>query len=453
METARETASPAALKSSLAERLASLPPHEREAVLSTLSAQEAERLEFDWSFWARSNQLPPPGDWSIWLILAGRGFGKTRIGAEWVRNNVEAGNMGRIAIVAPTAADARKVAVEGESGILSISPPWFRPVYQPSQRQLTWPNGAIATLYSAEEPERLRGPQHDGAWLDEMAAWKFMRDAWDMLQFGLRLGSRPRQVVTTTPKPLTLLKEIIARSDTVLTRGGTIENAGNLAPAFLRTIVDKYKRTRLGRQELDGELIEEVEGALWTRAMVELARLGTDGQPITKAPPMKRIVVAIDPAVTAKEESNLTGIVCAGLGRDGRGYILSDCSGRYSPDAWARKALAQFESLGADRIVAEGNQGGDLVRNTIHTQNNSVPVTIVHASRGKQARAEPIAALYEQNRISHVGNFPELEDQMCQWEPLGDMPSPDRIDAMVWALTSLMLNAPAEAVFATYGQR
>lgn len=425
-------------------KLATLHPYERRQVLSELSEPEAESLEYDWLFWARPGQLAPDGDWSIWLILSGRGFGKTRCGAEWVRQQVEGGHAKRIAIVAPTAADARKVIVEGESGILSISPPWCRPVYQPSQRQLTWPSGAIATLYSAEEPERLRGPQHDAAYLDELAAWKYMRETWDMLQFGLRLGARPRQVVTTTPKPLSLLKEIISRHDAVVTRGSTSENAANLAPAFLRTIVDKYKGTRLGRQELEGELIEEAEGALWTRGMIENARL-------TKAPPpMKRVVIGVDPAVTAKEESNLTGIIGAGLGQDGRGYLLADGSGRYSPDGWARKAVALFDSLKADRFVAEGNQGGDMVRHTINSARPNAPVTIVHASRGKQARAEPIAALYEQNKISHCGVFPDLEDQQCTWEPLGDMPSPDRIDAMVWAFTALMLQGPATATFSTF---
>ncbi len=392
------------------------------------------------------------------MFLAGRGAGKTRAGSEWVRSKVKAG-YSPIALIAPTAADARDVMVEGTSGILSVS--WAkdkdsrgnrvgRPLYEPSKRRLTWGNGATATLFSGEEPERLRGPQHAALWADEVAAWQDPSEAWDMAMFGLRIGEDPQAMVTTTPKPIRIIRELIKSSTCVVTRATTYDNRANLAGAFLSQIVAKYEGTRLGRQELQGELIEELEGALWTRAMIEQARLGANNLPLLQAPPMKRIVVAIDPAVTAKEESNLTGIVCAGLGKDGRGYVLADASGRYSPDQWAQKALAQFDSLRADRIVAEGNQGGDLVANTIRTHRHSAPITIVHASRGKSARAEPIAALYEQNRIGHVGAFPELEDQMCTWEPLGDMASPDRIDAMVWAFTSLMINVPPVAAVGSY---
>lgn len=400
----------------------------------------------DWRFLARDEQVAPPGDWRTWLFLAGRGAGKTRSGAEWVREQIKAG-FGRLALIAPTSADARDVMVEGTSGILSVS--WARdrdhkgnavgrPSYEPSKRRLTWGNGAIATLFSAEEPERLRGPQHDAIWADELAAWRDAEDAWDMAMFGLRLGDDPKVMVSTTPKPIPLLRKLLRDPTTIVTKAGTYANKANLARAFLTQIVSKYEGTRLGRQELEGELLEEAEGALWNRAMIEAARLKGP------APPMRRIVVAVDPAVTAKAESNLTGVVAAGLGHDGRGYVLADSSGRHTPDGWARKAVAMFDSLGADRIVAEGNQGGDLVRHTIQSVRANVPVTIVHASRGKQARAEPVAALYEQNKISHAGTFPDLEDQMCTWEPLGDQPSPDRIDAMVWALTALMLGKQAE---------
>jgi phage terminase large subunit-like protein len=399
----------------------------------------------DWAFFARPEQVAPTErEWRTWLFLAGRGAGKTRAGAEWVRDRVKAGYE-RLALIAPTAADARDVMVEGTSGVLSVS--WQHdkdhkgrliglPSYEPSKRRLTWGNGAMATLFSAEEPERLRGPQHDAIWADELAAWKEPQDAWDMAMFGLRLGTDPKVMVSTTPRPIPLLRALLKDETSVVTKATTYANRANLAGAFLTQIVSKYEGTRLGRQELAGELLEEAEGALWNRAMIERARL-------TEPPPaFRRVVVAVDPAVTNKAESNLTGIVAAARGVDGRGYVLADASGRYSPDTWARKAVEQFDSLQADRIVAEGNQGGDLVTHTIQSVREHCPVTIVHASRGKQARAEPIAALYEQNKISHVGTFPELEDQMATWEPLGDQPSPDRIDALVWALTELMINLP-----------
>jgi len=424
--------------------LATLPADQIAEALASLSDVEAEQLLHDWEFLARADQLPPPGDWRTWLFLAGRGAGKTRSGAEWIRAKVKAGYQ-RLALIAPTSADARDVMVEGTSGILSVS--WQHdkdragklmglPSYEPSKRRLTWGNGAMATLFSAEEPERLRGPQHDAIWADELAAWKNTQDTWDMAMFGLRLGTDPQVMVSTTPKPIPLLRALLRDPTTEVTRATTHSNKANLADAFLAQIVKKYEGTRLGRQELAGELLEEAEGALWNRETIERARLKGS------LPAFKRVVVAVDPAVTAKAESNLTGIVAAALGVDDRGYVLADSSGRYSPDQWARKAIEQFDSLKADRIIAEGNQGGDLVRHTLHSIRSNVPVTIVHATRGKNARAEPIAALYEQNRVSHAGTFAELEDQMATWEPLGDMPSPDRIDALVWALTSLMLGNP-----------
>lgn len=344
--------------------------------------------------------------------------------------------------------------VEGESGILSVC--WAgdktaggaiigRPLYEPSKRRLTWANGATATCFSAEEPERLRGPQHGAAWCDELAAWKYLRETWDMAMFGLRLGARPRICITTTPKPLKIFKELISDPKTVVTRGSTFDNAANLASTFLKAIKDKYEGTRLGRQELYAEVMEEAEGALWSRQMVEAARFRFD------LPEMARIVVAVDPAITDKEDSAETGIVAAGLGRDGIGYVLSDASGRYSPGEWAKKAIAIFRELKADRIVAEGNQGGDMVRHTIQTEWPAAPITIVHASRGKAARAEPVAALYEQNKVRHVGQLSTLEDQLCTWEPLSGVPSPDRLDALVWALTELMVKpAPPKAIVGTY---
>lgn len=385
--------------------------------------------------------MPPDGDWQTWLILAGRGFGKTRTGAEWVREQVKAGAK-RIHMIAPTAADARDTMVEGESGLLSVC--WAgdkthaaetlgRPSYEPSKRRLTWENGAIATLFSAEEPERLRGPQAEVLWADELASWKYMRETWDMAMFGLRLGSDPRTCITTTPKPLKLLRELVKDEKTAITRGSTFDNARNLAGIFLQAIRDKYEGTRLGRQELYAELLDEAEGALWTRNMVEAAFR-------REAPPeMARIVVAIDPAITAKEESDETGIIACGLDRDGKGAVMADVSGRYSPGEWAKEAIKLFRAIGADRIIAEGNQGGDMVRHTIQTEWPSAPVTIVHASRGKAARAEPVAALYEQGKVRHYGTFPDLEDQLVTWEPLSGLPSPDRLDAMVWGLTELMV--------------
>lgn len=348
--------------------------------------------------------------------------------------------------------------VEGESGILATA--WAqdrdhkgqtigRPLYEPSKRRLTWANGAIATTYSAEEPDRLRGPQHDAAWCDEIAAWCDPDAAWDMLMFGLRLGINPQAMVTTTPRPIPIVRELIANSTgemrtAAVTKAKTSDNRANLSPMFLTKIVAKYKGTRLGRQELDGEVIEQVEGALWTRDMIERSR-GTYPDRAS----LKRVVVGVDPAASSGGASALTGIVAAGLGFDNRGYLLADVSGRYSPAEWARKALGLYDSLKADRIIAEGNQGGEMVRHTIRTESPNAPVRMVHASQSKQARAEPVAALSEQDRISFCGTFPELEDQLCTWAPLEGKPSPDRLDAMVWAFTDLMLGgAVAPAIVA-----
>lgn len=430
--------------------LSLLPERERRQALANLTDDQYQELLWDWRFWARPEQISPEGDWQTWLFMAGRGAGKTRSGAEWVRSLVKAG-YGRIGLIAPITADLRDVMIEGDSGILSVS--WEhdrdhkgdligRPTYEPSKRhRLTWANGATAYGYSAEEPDRLRGPQHDALWADELAAWFEAQDTWDMAMFGLRLGKHPRSMVTTTPKPIPILRELLRDPTTVVTRATTYANRGNLAENFLSKIVKKYEGTRLGRQELAGELIEEVEGALWKRDMIKRAE---------KMPDLARIVVAVDPAVTAKEESALTGIIGAGVGRDGLGYVLKDESGRYSPHGWAARAVKLFDDLRADRIVAEGNQGGEMVRHTIHSIRANIPVTIVHASRGKMARAEPVAALYEQNKVRHVGAYPELEDQMCTWEPLGDLPSPDRLDALVWAFTSLMLGNPGVVVQQSY---
>lgn len=348
-----------------------------------------------------------------------------------MRQEVEAERAGRVALIAPTAADARDVMVEGESGILAVSPPWNRPKYEPSKRRLTWPNGAIATLYSADEPERLRGPQHDLAWPDELGAWRYAQ-AWDMLMFGLRLGKHPRAVVTTTPRPTRLIRDLLASPSTHVTRGSTYDNAPNLAPAFLEQIVRKYEGTRLGRQELYAEVLDDVPGALWTRALLEAARAHAPH------PEYQRVVVAIDPAVTSGPDSDETGIIVAALATDGMLDVLADRTCRMSPDGWARRAITALDEFQADRVVAEVNNGGDLVEATLRTVRPSVPYRKVHASRGKRIRAEPIAALYEQGRVRHHGDLEQLEDQMLTFLPEGSDSSPDRVDALVWALTELV---------------
>ncbi len=406
----------------------------------------AETLANSWRLRARPDQLPPSGDWQTWLILAGRGWGKTRTGAEWVQEQVTLGLAGRVALVAPTASDARDVMVEGESGILEIAPNHMRPIYEPSKRRLTWPNGALATVFSADEPDRLRGPQHDAAWADEIAAWSYP-EALDMLAFGLRIGSRPRLVATTTPKPTKLIRDLLKRrgADVVVTRGRTADNAANLAPAFLEAVQRRYGGTRLGRQELEGEFLDDVPGALWSRDQIDKDR-------VASAPDLRRIVVAIDPAVSNNEGSDETGIICAGLGVDGDVYVLDDDSGRYDPSGWARKAVQRYRDRTADRIVAEVNNGGQMVEATIRSIDARVPFKKVHASRGKVIRAEPVSALYEQHKVHHVGIFPQLEDQLCAFTSDFNRAtagySPDRVDGLVWAITELAVK-PAVPVAAS----
>lgn len=401
---------------------------------------------YHWPFWARPDQSAPSGKWHTWLILAGRGWGKTRTAAECVRQwacggtPLSPGRYGRIAIVAETAADCRDVVVEGESGLLAIHPDDHRPHYEPSKRRLTWPNGVMATLYSAEDPDQLRGPQHNAAWLDEMCKWRYAQETWDMLQFGLRLGDDPRQVITTTPRPIPLLKQIMADSGTIITRGVTTDNRSNLPAKFFAQIVGRYAGTRLGRQELDGELLDDVPGALWTRRGLDDNRWPRG----KRLPDMQRIVVAIDPATAdhgkqMPDEGAETGIVCVGLGVDGRGYVLEDGSCRLGPMGWARRAIALYDRYQGDAIIAEINQGGAMVEAVLRAERPTLPVVTVHASRGKVTRAEPIAALYEQGRVSHVGALAPLEDQMVLFTPNGieGSTTADRVDALVWALTEL----------------
>ncbi|HEX6841401.1 MAG TPA: terminase family protein [Stellaceae bacterium] len=428
-----------------AQILHALPVRERERMLDGLSDRQIGDLVHDWRFWARPNQLPPDGAWRVWLLLAGRGFGKTRTGTEWVRTQIEEKGARRIALVAPTAADVRDVMIEGESGLLAVASPGLRPDYEPSKRRLTWPNGAVATCFSAEEPNRLRGPQHDAAWCDELAAWRH-EEAWDMLMLGLRLGADPRCVVTTTPKPIRLIRQLLGDRGAVVTRGSTYDNAANLAPAFLAQIVRRYEGTRLGRQELDAEVLDDVPGALWTRDAIDRAK-------VAAAPALRRVVVAIDPAVSTGEEADETGILVAALGQDGHGYVLDDLSARLAPAGWARRAIAAYHAHHADRVVAEVNNGGDLVEATLRAVDAGVAYRAVRASRGKAVRAEPVAALYEQGRVHHVGSFPALEDQMCACAPDLDRGmagiSPDRLDALVWALTDLMIG-PADTGLLDY---
>jgi phage terminase large subunit-like protein len=397
-----------------------------------------EMLKYDWSKVARPNQLLPPGEWAYWLILAGRGFGKTRTGAETVRQWVMKGREQYVNLIGATADDARDIMIDGESGILSVCPRDERPIYKKSERKLIWPTGAESLIFTADEPERLRGKQHGKLWADELAAWRYP-EAWDQAMFGLRLGLLPQAVITTTPKPTKLVKELAADPDTVMTTGSTYDNKANLAPAFLKVIVKKYEGTRLGRQELNAEILDDNPNALWKRSNIDADR-------VAKAPEMKRIVIGVDPAVTSNEDSDLTGIVAAGLGVDGEYYILHDASLIQSPALWAHKAVVTYVSYKADRIVGEANNGGDLVEHTVRTVDDgiyngkNVAYKKVHAAKAKVTRAEPIAALYEQHRVHHVGHFPELEDEMCDYDPLTSKKSPDRMDALVWAMTELTEN-------------
>jgi phage terminase large subunit-like protein len=431
---------------SIAELLASLPERERLSELSRLKQDDAAKLLWDWKFWGRPEQFPPPGKWFTWCVLAGRGFGKTRTGAEWVRSmacgRTPLGKSAarRISIVAETAADARDVLVEGDSGILSVHPPDFRPLYEPSKRRLTWPNGAIATLFNAIEPDQLRGPQSDAAWSDEFAKWRYAQETWDNLQFGLRLGDNPRQVVTTTPRPILALKQLVADPSTIVTRGSTYDNRSNLAPSFVHQVETKYTGTRLGRQELLGEILDDAVGALWRRAKLDETRRSKG----TKLPDMQRVVVAIDPASSSGGIGDYnggaeTGIIVAGLGVDGRGYVLDDVTCSLDPDGWARRAIAAYDIYKADVVVAEINQGGEMVEAVLRSVRPFINVDTVRASRGKVTRAEPVAALYEQGRVSHVGGFAALEDQMVVFTPFGieGGTTGDRVDALVWALTHL----------------
>jgi len=444
-EDTRSTLTPPVLRSG-ADWLACVSKQEVKAFLDGLGPNALAALPWLFEFWALPHQLPPEGgDWKTWVILGGRGAGKTRAGAEWVRRQVEGprpvdpGAAKRVALVAETLDQAREVMVFGESGILACSPPDRRPEWQATRRRLVWPNGAVAQIYSAFDPESLRGPQFDAAWVDELAKWPKAEATWDQLQFALRLGNAPQQVVTTTPRDVPVLKRVLGVDSTVTTQAPTQANAAYLAKSFLREVQRRYAGTRLGRQELEGVLLSDREGAFWSSSMLEDIRLEA-------APELDRIVVAVDPPVSGHAGSDECGIVVAGAVTSGppqcwRAVVLEDTSLRGSPQAWAQAALDAVARHGADRLVAEVNQGGDLVETIIRQIDPLVPYRGVRASRAKQARAEPVAALYEQGRVQHLRGLGALEDQMCQMtaQGYGGRGSPDRLDALVWALTDLMI--------------
>ena len=440
-----------------------------DAALAELTETQTKSLLTDWEFWGRPDQQEPPefasGEKKGWFIRAGRGYGKTRTGAETVKKRVKAGKAGRLAIVAPTAGDARDILIEGESGLLAVHPDYFRPHYEPSKRRITWPNGAVASIFSADEPDRLRGPQYDFVWGDEPASWRFGEEAWDNIEFGLRLGLKPQALLTGTPRPLPWLKELWKDPEWIVTTGSSFRNLANLAESFIRRILKKYEGTRLGLQELHAIVLEDVEGALWTRSLIDQDRVrwteGEDGL-ILPVPDLDVVVVAVDPAVSSGPDSAETGIIVAGRrgSRDlGHAYILGDYSLRGSPVEWATAVVEAVERYGADHVVAEKNNGGDLVKSNIHAVAPRLKVELVTASRGKKTRAEPIATLYESHRVHHVGIIDArvshvgaiekgdeeegLETQMVEWVPGGDgeggtQDSPDRVDALVWAVTDLL---------------
>ena len=423
-----------------------------EGLLRLVGPEAVLELSRTWEAIARPEQLPPAGDWDTWLLLAGRGFGKTRVGAETTDAEAKSGRARRIALVAPTAADARDVMVEGESGILSLYahlPQNEWPVFEPSKRRVTWPNGARATLFSADVPNRLRGPQHDFFWADELAAWEDPQAVWDQLQFGLRLGARPRGIATTTPRPIPLVRQLVADATVAVRTGSTYDNASNLAPAFIKAIKRAYEGTRLGDQEIHARILDDNPGALWKSAQLEALR-------VQAMPDLIRVGIGVDPAVSSDGGSDETGIIAAGVGycrcKGGdpelHGFVFDDASGIFTPAEWARAVGTSYKTAHADRVIAEVNNGGDLVESNIRTLGGDEHISFlaVHASRGKAVRAEPISSLYEQGNCHHMPGLGKLENQMTQWNPLTDTKSPDRVDALVWVLTWLMLGEQA-AVF------
>lgn len=409
-----------------------------------MTPTEQSWLNARWEIFAHPHQRPPDTaangeDWLTWLLIGGRGAGKTRAGAEWIRGQALGlppfadHAVGRIALIGETEHDVREVMIEGVSGLLAVHERRERPQWTPTRRRLQWSNGAVAYAFSADDPESLRGPQFGCAWSDELAKWRYADAAFDMLQFGLRLGPQPRQMITTTPRPTPLLKRLIADPATALTRAPTRANALNLAPSFLRSVMTRYSGTRLGRQELEGEIIDERPGALWSRAVIEQSR-------VREAPRLQRVVVAVDPPASSTRRADACGIVAAGVAADGTIYVLADDSvSQATPQLWSAKAIALWRRVEADALIAEVNQGGDMVRAVIGAADASVPVLAVRATRGKWLRAEPVAMLYAQGRVKHAGPLAALEDEMCDFagSGLSSGHSPDRLDALVWAITAL----------------
>jgi len=438
----RSTSMPPVRRSDI-DWIACAPPELRESFLNELSEGALLALPYLFEVWALAHQLPPAGNWRTWVVMGGRGAGKTRAGAEWVRAMVEgptplaAGACRRVALIAETLDQAREVMIEGESGLRACSPPDRAPRWEMTRRRLVWPNGAEARAFSAFDPEALRGPQFDAAWCDELAKWRKGRAAWDQLQFALRLGERPRQIVTTTPRRNPLLVEILEAADTVAVSAPTEANRSNLAPGFIEAVEARFKGTALARQELMGELLMDEPGALWRRDMIDAGRA-------PEAPSLARVVVAVDPPATSGPAADACGIVVAGVtgGERPVAWVLQDATVQgLSPGAWAERAVAVYHAWRADRLVAEVNQGGEMVGTLVRQADETVAYRPVRATRGKAVRAEPVAALYEQGRVRHAGVFPDLEDQMCAFT--GDRSggaSPDRVDALVWAISELMLS-------------
>lgn len=445
VQTAKQSKSPLPTHdlNSLRHSLRLLSPHQKATLISKLPPVVANRLRTDFYLTtARDTQCPPDGNWRVWLIMAGRGAGKTRSGAEWIHEQVRRGH-NRIALVGATAADVRDVMVQGESGLLACAQDDERPIYQPSLRRLTWPNGAIATTYSADEPDRLRGPQHSTAWCDEIATWRYGVESWDMLMFGLRLGSDPRCIATTTPKPVRLVRDLLASPSTAVTRGTTYDNAAHLSPAFIEQIVAKYEGTRLGRQELSGELLEDVEGALWQRPWFDNHRASSfeitdDGPAVIRNGErilLTRIYVIVDPATTHGDDSDQTGIAAVAEGEDKHYYVLAAYGVRLSPEGWAKRALDTLDGTKASAIKAESNQGGEMVRSVIKKVRPDAPVHLFRAFKSKVLRAEPVALLYEQGKVHHVGTLADAEDQMCSFPVASE--HDDILDAIVHGITEL----------------